>query len=251
MSNFQLHCTSFCINCGFQGHTSNDCKLAIISLGLIIFRLNKNGEKEYLMIRRKSSFGFSDFLHSRFPIHNTIILNNIINEMTDSEKSIILQRIENIQSSQDDALGKRVKQYIENKVDLKQLIKNSVTSWTECEWGFPKGRRNAREKDFDCAIREFEEETGYKQTNIQLIENVVPYEEVFVGSNYKTYKHKYYIARANYVLTEDETLFQKSEVSKLQWKSYDECLLCIRPYNIEKKKMLFNVNKCITHFKLK
>jgi|TARA_B110000285_G_C15128003_1_gene621575 8-oxo-dGTP pyrophosphatase MutT (NUDIX family) len=171
--------------------------------------------------------------------------------MTDSEKSIILQRIENIQSSQDDALGKRVKQYIENKVDLKQLIKNSVTSWTECEWGFPKGRRNAREKDFDCAIREFEEETGYKQTNIQLIENVVPYEEVFVGSNYKTYKHKYYIARANYVLTEDETLFQKSEVSKLQWKSYDECLLCIRPYNIEKKKMLFNVNKCITHFKLK
>ena len=37
------------------------------------------------------------------------------------------------------------------------------SDWTEQEWGFPKGRRNFQEKDYDCAIREFTEETGYSK----------------------------------------------------------------------------------------
>ena len=28
------------------------------------------------------------------------------------------------------------------------------------EWGFPKGRRNLKERDRECAVREFSEETG-------------------------------------------------------------------------------------------
>ena len=49
---------------------------------------------------------------------------------------------------------------------LKSLIEKSITRWSETEWGFPKGRRNFQEKDLDCALREFEEETGMNKDNM-------------------------------------------------------------------------------------
>ena len=45
-------------------------------------------------------------------------------------------------------------------ITLKDLIDKSTTRWEETEWEFPKGRRNFKEKDLECALREFEEETG-------------------------------------------------------------------------------------------
>ena len=45
--------------------------------------------------------------------------------------------------------------------NLKSLIDESKTNWKMPEWGFPKGRRNYQENDISCALREFEEETGY------------------------------------------------------------------------------------------
>ena len=65
--------------------------------------------------------------------------------------------------------------------------------WQEPEWGFPKGRRNSHEKDYDCALREFQEETGYDKNVLHNLQNVLPFEEIFTGSNYKSYKHKYYV----------------------------------------------------------
>ena len=72
--------------------------------------------------------------------------------------------------------------------------KDTPIVWGEPEWGFPKGRRNYHEKDISCALREFEEETGYKRTDLSIMQNIQPVEEIFTGSNYKSYKHKYFIA---------------------------------------------------------
>jgi 8-oxo-dGTP pyrophosphatase MutT (NUDIX family) len=57
-------------------------------------------------------------------------------------------------------------------VILDELLENSKTNWTETEWEFPKGRKNYQERDIDCALREFEEETGISKENINIIENV-------------------------------------------------------------------------------
>ena len=105
-----------------------------------------------------------------------------------------------------------------------------TTQWSETEWGFPKGRHNNQEKDLLCALREFEEETGISKNNILVIENLLPFEESFIGTNHKSYKHKYFLAYSN-ENNSDFTLenFQKSEVSKLEWKTIDECLESIRP----------------------
>ena len=97
------------------------------------------------------------------------------------------------------------------------------TKWSETEWEFPKGRRNFKEKDLDCALREFEEETGLPKKNIKVIENLIPFEEMFLGSNHKSYKHKYFVG---YVENTEDNLnnYQPSEVSKIEWKTLDECL---------------------------
>jgi len=39
--------------------------------------------------------------------------------------------------------------------------------------------------------------------------------------------------------------YQKTEVSKMEWKTYEQCLELIRPYNLEKKKTLTNVYHCL------
>ena len=86
------------------------------------------------------------------------------------------------------------------------LVNNSSTSWTETEWEFPKGRRNYKEKDLECALREFEEETGILSSKLSVIENVLPFEEIFIGSNHKSYKHKYFLAYAN----EKDTIYSNA-----------------------------------------
>ena len=144
------------------------------------------------------------------------------------------------------------KEIIKNKCsdDLtNEIIKNSKTTWTEPEWGFPKGRRNNGEKDLDCGLREFQEETGYDLSDIQLIENINPYEELFIGSNLKSYKQKYYLAYTN---NNKDILdkYQKSEVSKIGWFNINDCKEIIRSYNSEKINLINNVHTTITNYQL-
>jgi 8-oxo-dGTP pyrophosphatase MutT (NUDIX family) len=125
-------------------------------------------------------------------------------------------------------------------------LEDSKTSWTEPEWGFPKGRKNHYETDLLCALREYEEETGYDSKELELIRNILPYEEIFIGSNYKSYKHKYFVARSKEPI--QKRPFQLSEVSNLQWFSYEEALEKIRPYNIERKQIVTMVHTMLEEY---
>jgi 8-oxo-dGTP pyrophosphatase MutT (NUDIX family) len=137
---------------------------------------------------------------------------------------------------------------------LKDIVKMSKTTWSETEWEFPKGRRNQREKDLDCALREFQEETGIAQNKVTIIDNILPFEEIFIGSNHKAYKHKYFLALFNNLQEVDNldelNNFQVTEVSKLEWKTLDKCLESIRPYNLEKKEIIQNINKVLQEYRL-
>jgi hypothetical protein len=44
--------------------------------------------------------------------------------------------------------------------------------------------------------------------------------------------------------------FERSEVSKMEWKTYEECMELIRPYNLEKKRLLTNIHNTITQFSI-
>lgn len=259
---------NMCNNCGKQGHQFHQCKLPITSYGIIVFRPSSKGI-QFLMIRRKDSFGYIDFIRGKYMPNNIEHLQNIFNEMSVSEK-------EEIKKNDFDLLWKKMwgnsnmsSQYkgeelssqkkfeiLKNGINigneflsLEILINNSTTKWDETEWEFPKGRRNYQEKDLECALREFEEETGLSRKDLIIIENIIPFEEVFIGSNHKSYKHKYFLAYSD---KNNDTLqnYQKTEVSKMEWKTVDECLGSIRPYNLEKKQLIININKVLEEYRL-
>lgn len=260
----------YCNNCGKRGHSFNKCMLPITSIGIVCYRevanpsLNGDKKYEYLMICRKDSFGYIDFIRGKYPLNSITYLKNIFYEMTEKEKTSLIaydfkslwSNLWNGSSSSKYQVEykkayKKFKQLEEGiKIEdtfytLDRFIQESNSNWKEPEWGFPKGRRNYNENDFQTAIREFCEETGFKSNMISIIRNLMPYEEVFTGSNFKSYKHKYYIAQLNSNIEYDLEHYQSSEVSKIKWCSLEECLMKIRPYNCEKVKLITNIDKML------
>jgi 8-oxo-dGTP pyrophosphatase MutT (NUDIX family) len=259
--------SNICNNCGKQGHQFHQCKLPITSYGIIAFHFDPNYGIQYLMLRRKDSFGYIDFIRGKYSPNNVYQLQNIINEMSAYEKEIILKEPfsllwnnmwgnSNGQYKNEEQISCKKFNIIKEgvfvntaKINLSDLVNNSSTNWTETEWEFPKGRRNYKEKDLECSLREFEEETGIQSSKLSIIDNVLPFEEIFIGSNHKSYKHKYFLA---YIKEKDINLnnFQVTEVSKLEWKTIDQCLESIRPYNLEKKQLIKNINKVLEEYRL-
>ena len=70
----------------------------------------------------------------------------------------------------------------------------------------------------------------------------MPVYEIFTGSNFKSYKHKYFIMYMKYEDTLNMENFQKSEVSKMEWFTLEDCIKHIRPYNLEKIKIIKNID---------
>ena len=244
----------FCNNCGKHGHLFHICKIPITSIGIIAFRYNNNNTIEYLMIRRKDTLGYIDFLRGKFSVYEKQYIMNMLTQMTSFEKNILLKKYEQVKTTGNTTnLKDKIIQLIQgidnngDHYDLKTMIESSylVSNWQEPEWGFPKGRRNSQENDFNCAVREFCEETGYSETVLKNVRNFVPIEEIFTGSNYNSYRHKYYLMFISYRDSIQNKNFQKTEVSDMEWKSLTDCLDCIRPYNLEKKNIIENVDKCL------
>ena len=72
---------NFCNNCGKSGHLFHSCKHPITSIGIIAFRPSIEGV-QYLMIRRKDSLGFVDFMRGKYPLNSRVYIRTIIDEMT-------------------------------------------------------------------------------------------------------------------------------------------------------------------------
>jgi 8-oxo-dGTP pyrophosphatase MutT (NUDIX family) len=136
-----------------------------------------------------------------------------------------------------------------NSVNINNFIDNSTNTWIEPEWDFPKGKKNNKESDLIAAIREFKEETGFDDNNINLIENILPFEEIYMGSNFKSYKTKFFLHFYKGNNNEDMMGFQKSEIGGMQWKSFEECIESIRDYQSEKVNLIKNINKFCLDFK--
>jgi hypothetical protein len=172
----------YCNNCGKSGHIFNSCKMPITSIGVIAFRM-RNKVPEYLMIRRKDTLGHIDFMRGKYNVNNKHYILNMLNQMTQDEKERMKkEKFDDLwqsvwsnepnlsplykgeESTSRDKFNQLCKGVIiaNTEYTLHDLIVESSNfpQWDEPEWGFPKGRRNSHEKDYDCALREFQEETG-------------------------------------------------------------------------------------------
>ena len=259
---------NFCNNCGKQGHGFHQCKIPITSLGVITLTKIDN-ELRMLLICRKDSLGFVDFVRGRYSIENKEYLVDMMNIMTESEKLRLLTStfqelwtalwggFVGMQYRGEEMVANRKFEQLTSGVqangetyNLGNLVELSTTNWVTPEWGFPKGRRNFQEKDQECAVREWEEETGYSRKDLDIILNVLPYEENFTGSNFKSYKHKYFLGFMNEKDSLDSSSFQETEVSQLRWVTPEEARTLIRPYNLERIKIVNLVDRVLKRYRL-
>jgi 8-oxo-dGTP pyrophosphatase MutT (NUDIX family) len=98
------------------------------------------------------------------------------------------------------------------------------TTNAELTWEVPKGRRKKSEAEMDCAIREFEEETGLGIDTYNIMFNIKSVIDSFVAMNIK-YVHSYYIGYTTSDAQPDQ-LFeynnQLTEIDAVKWVSFDE-----------------------------
>jgi len=239
-------------------------KQPITSVGVIPFTINKETrEIKYLMIQRKHSVGFVDLVRGKYVLHNKVQILSLLSVMTNAEHSRLLTEDfgtlwREMWGGTEDPIARDKLQHLAKGVmtsynfyTLSDCIKEIQHKWTQNDWGFPKGRKNFNESDLTCAMREFVEETGVNETLLSIITNIVPYEEIFTGSNFKSYKHKYYLG---YIENGEKTVnlsgFQREEVGNMEWKTVPDALISIRDYHVERKDILRNVELLIKNLKL-
>ena len=87
-----------CNNCGRYGHNLHNCKMPITSFGVVLFRNNPKIGIEYLMICRKDTLGYIDFIRGKYQLINACIISesqlspclqyvmNMLKQMTTNEK---------------------------------------------------------------------------------------------------------------------------------------------------------------------
>lgn len=267
----QIHCT----NCGEPNHHFRSCSEPIFSYGIIGFRNKKitweqteliNLEDlEILMIQRRDSIGFIELIRAKYKLTDIEYIKEQISGTTLTERNALLSKpfeelwialwgkstFETKQYKQEYEQAKTKFEELQNGiiindtlVSLKELLGMIPVQWKTPEWGFPKGRRNILEKDLQCAIREFSEETGLQETQFTILKNIHPIRETFVGNNNINYCHVYYLA---WIPSDIPVIFDTSnenmvkEIGDIQWFSYSDALAHIRTTNASKKEILKNV----------
>ena len=283
----------YCVNCGEKGHVVKDCSGPITSFGIIAFKIVNNEKEElndkntklqevislekemtftnesypkikFLMIQRKDTMGFTDFVRGKYPEEEkecSKILPIFLNEMTNKEKHNLLTK------TFDEIWGelwvnhdsKCFKNEYElaykkfKKLNIKELIQKSPYSFEYTELGFPKGRRNMKETNIACAEREFYEETGYDKLCYDFIKNYPTIHEEFRGTNGIKYRHIYYLVKMKDGIPppkiDYKNKIQTGEVQNIGWLTYEECNSVIRPYDVAKKRVIKKVHRDIIEMK--
>lgn len=229
---------------------------------------------KYLMIQRRDSLGFIELMRGKYKITDLDYIRYHVNTMTRLEQQKILnedfddlwnklwgtpkEQSLNYKNDKDNAKQKlkEIKEGIKdmscNKIiTLQTLIDDVKTPWETPEWGFPKGRRDPREYELQCAFRELYEETGISEKDVLYVRNLDPISETFFGSNHIHYCHKYYIMFYNSdkeIKYDSTNPFMVQEIGDLGWFSLEECLKKIRPENIEKKEVLLRASSVLRSY---
>ena len=292
----QLKKQLYCGNCGKYGHTFKKCKEPITSIGIVAFHIDTrdidpadslkvisrccssehdltrffSGTKEdnktnykinsssikFLLIRRKNSLGYMEFVRGRYQLNNYRSIENLFEQMVSSEIEFLLKNDfdkiwqsiwihkNNVNEFTNSKRKFELLKKSKSKISLNYLAKNVVPLYSHAEWGFPKGRRNLHEKNLPCALREFSEETNYTRHDVQILDKIDKMVETFKGTNGIPYKHIYYVGHCLFPQV-PKIDSNNHEVGDIGWFSLKEALTLIRNRHSERKLALIKLHQQI------
>jgi 8-oxo-dGTP pyrophosphatase MutT (NUDIX family) len=219
---------------------------------------------EFLLIQRRDSIGYMELIRSKYKFWDKEFIKQQVEGTTRQEREKLvswnfdqlwtglwgpMHSPENRQYKLEYEFAKHKFEHfrqgwaLENGeiIKLADVLAKCPVLWDTPEWGFPKGRRNMHESDLDCALREFEEETGVSRDSIHITSNVIPIVETFVGNNNIQYKHIYFVGfLSNKVQVEMKSAdsHMAREIGAIEWLDYETALERIRPTTPQKREVL-------------
>jgi 8-oxo-dGTP pyrophosphatase MutT (NUDIX family) len=246
---------SYCINCGKYGHLFKKCIYPILSFGLIGYHYDvKSQNINFIMIQSKNTFHFLDFIRGKYDILDIDCLHKLFINMTPNEIEMIKSKnfdliwketyhdiyiLNDIQENQK-KISKAKFDFLNqgfllanNFYNLNYFLELNKNSKIEISWSFPKGRRNYKESDLMCAIREFEEETGIKRKYFEIKEPKKIYCETYIGDNNIEYQHRYFLAEFHQKIELEINCMnshQMIEIGMLKWLNKDDALKNINTF---------------------
>ncbi len=277
-----------CTNCNRLNHDYKECKEPITSWGIILVNLSHIDKKDlehsainlksrfftiyprnykeledlsnymnsirFLLVQRKHSIGFMDFVRGKYKLDNIDQINSLFSHMNKNEIELIRkktfdelwheiwnndqQRINNLKREYSHAKTQfdKLRDHEDTELNLDFYVNNVTPLYSFNEWGFPKGRRDKNESTIECALREFSEETEIGIDKIKIIENIEPIEENLVGTNGVPYRHIYYVAEVQDDIL--PSILNNNETGGIGYFNFNETGELIRDYHIEKKNVL-------------
>lgn len=218
------------------------------SYGIACFQRNKQGKLQVLMIRRRNSYEFAEFVLCKYTNKNLPV--GLFDKMLPEEKidlltldfSRVWYRLFLDKDGQDPSyIRKKIKFdrnfLYDNGSKLISLIQNSKNKTPTELWELPKGRRckdhhrrTYDETELECALREFEEETGLTKSMYRVYPDI---HNTYTFTDYGiTYVCKYFMAVVNTHFIPEDISFtnrmQIKEISCIRWLSIEYIRLLSR-----------------------
>lgn len=267
-----------CMKCGSDTHTNRSCKGPVTSFGLIVYTNAKpgfekgrlypfqqvpcavhdgmdgydmktgsiEGETLVLLVERKDTVGFLSLVQGSYPDlepYRSRKIAKYVHELTCEERQKLLScsfsELWKIAGSEKKDSAKAQRRF--EALHIAEILKAIPCCYREADYIMPKGRLKYGETVKQCAVREFAEETGYSKYHVDVLD-IPPFEENFIGTDGKTYRNVFFVARlrteASILVKLGDDPMQTKEVRNLGWFDVAQCMELMRPYHIEKKKIL-------------
>jgi len=209
---------------------------------------------KFLLIQRKHSYSYVEFIRGRYEKNNFESLHKLLKLMTLNEIEKIINNDFNIlwndlwqktckhKSFQKEfEISQQKFNHIKQNYNILDFLNLKILYDTP-EWGFPKGRRDKNEKNLDCALREFKEETGLDSDNYIILNKLNTIQETTIGLENSVFKLVYYIGLSfNENKLEMLSEHQKYEIGDIKWLTYEEIIPKIRDYYDDKIKIIHKI----------
>lgn len=230
----------------------------IKSFGVILFYLDQHKIPHFLIYQRRDTFEYTDFLQGIWTHKKHLY--TLLSLVTEDERNRLLNYTFD-ELWNDVWIDHNCKIYKEKYA----LAKEKFESVRECipkilsemdiiqkesPWGFPKGKKNIREKEMECAIREFTEEVNINLSRFNVITSEI-LTEVYKGSNRKNYSTHYYLVQCDSELYPEQKIIIpdgirkeciSDEASQIKWITKEEARYYL---NERREELLDNATKII------
>jgi hypothetical protein len=235
---------------------SKSKKDVIKSYGIILFKI-VDKKPSYLMVCRKSTYYFVDYILGKYNEKNREYLKFMIQNMTISErKKILLNSYEQLWNNlyyNDRLPHGNFFDYVKKKFECNKMtfiiLNSSIKGLYKFpEWGFPKGRCETKEDPFDTACRELLEETSICRNSYDILTNILPFEETYMGTNGIKYKNIFFIAKAKsncMPFLDKKNKGQCREIGYIHFFNFDVAIKKFRRHEISKACLLEKVHSIL------